>query len=475
MNGNINSEITEAWLVKLEQVMQKARLLFDDKELVKVEKQYEVILKKLNREKKIKSAKKIGVAMAELIPVLPQFIIIFVWILSMMILMPKCHASINEDTASLNLLLIILIYIAGAIFIPLTLRCASVLLKLETTIGIILSIVLNISLLKIKDESEFSLYLLLLLVGIICVIVIIVRSVKQNKKISERSAAFNISSLIIVLISLLIWLIVYGVGSIGYYSKQIEDRNISQVITSDKQNDDDNGTHTYEIRNYVGRNVASIGKMYGNNLVDEYGDAEVNLVYFTEDGMLVLPNDEETKKNYVVVSQNTESGSSITVVNEIDSDGEPYSLVDYQSIDEIILYIAPINTFFEPQITIIEPTLDKHKYHIKDYVGRNAASFGDFYGNERVDKYNNVELRLSFVTEDGSYVDSTDLNELKNYIVVSQDIAPNTELLIEYDIDSRGNENNYLIEYQNYEEIILVIKELDDSIIEQLPYIEEQE
>ena len=60
VNGKIDSEISDAWLAKLEQIMRKAKMLFDDGESVKVEKQYEEILKKLNKEKTIKKAKKIG-------------------------------------------------------------------------------------------------------------------------------------------------------------------------------------------------------------------------------------------------------------------------------------------------------------------------------------------------------------------------------------------------------------------------------
>lgn len=475
VDGKIDSEISDAWLVKLEQVMRKAKILFDDDESIKVEKQYAEILKKLNKEKTIKNARKFGATVAELVPVLPQFISIFVWILCMMILMPKCRTGLDVAGTNGYQLFMIVIYIAGAVFVPLTLRCDSILPKLEVTAGIILSIILMIPLLKENlDVAGTNAFHLLLIIEIICVIVIIVRVVKYNKKLSDRSISFNLASLVIVLISMVIWLIVYGIGSIGI-PKQIEVSKTAPVITEESTNDDNEGIYSYDIRNYVGKNVASVGKMYGNELVDEYGSAEVRLVYYTEDGMLVLPTDEETKKNYVVVAQNVKNGSKITVVNQRDSKGKPYSnLVDYQSVDEIILYIAPINTSFDPQITEIDPTLDRHKYHIRDYVGRNAASFGEYYGSDRVDSYNDAELRLSFAAEDGSFIDSNDLNVLKNYIIVSQDIAPNTELTLVYDKDSKGNEYDNLIESQNYEEITFVLKKIDSSIANKMPQIEEK-
>ena len=474
VNGKIDSEISDAWLAKLEQIMRKAKMLFDDGESVKVEKQYEEILKKLNKEKTIKKTKKIGNAMAELIPVLPQFISIFAWILSMMILLPKCRTGLDVAGTNGYQLFLIVIYIAGAIFVPLTLRCDSILPKLEVTSGIILSVLLMIPLLKENlDSAGTNAFHLLLIIEIICVIVIIVRTVKYNKQLSERSASFNIASLVIVLISMIVWLAVYGIGSIGI-PKQIEKNKTSPIISEDIE--DNEGIHSYEIRNYIGKNVGAIGKMYGKQLVDEYGDAEVNIVFFTEDGMLVLPDDDETKKNYVVVGQNINSGSKITVVNQRDSSGEIYdNLVDFQSVDEIILYIAPLNTTFEPVVTEIKPTLDRHKYHIKDYVGRNAASFGKCYGSDRVDSYNEAELKLVFSSEDGSYIDSSDLNVLKNYIIVSQDIAPNTELLLEYSKDSNGEEYDNLIDNQNYEEITFVVKELDSSIKDKMPKIESKQ
>ena len=475
IDGKTDSEISDAWLVKLEQVVRKAKLILDDKESGKVEKQYDEILKKFNKEKAKKNARETWNDLAESVQILPQFIIIFVWILSMMIFLPKCRIGLDVAGTNGYQLFMILIYIAGAVFIPLTLRCNFLLPKLEVTVGIVLSIVLMIPLLKENlDVAGTNAFHLLIIIYSICIIIIIVRVVKNNKKKkeSERNGSFNLASLIIVLISMVIWLTVYTIGSV-FALKYAEGDKTSPVIADNVEDDDQEGIHSYEVRNYVGKNVASIGKINGNKLVDEYGDAKVNLVFFTEDGMFVSLDDEDTKKNYVVVGQNTKSGSKITVVNQRDSSGKPYStLVDYQSVDEIILYISPLNTTFNPQITEIAPTLDKHKYHIKDYVGRNAASFGQYYGSDRVDVYNNAKLKLSFSSVDESFVDSDDLNILKNYIIVSQDIAPNTELTIEYDKDSSGKEYDSLINSQKYEEITFVVKKLDTSIVEKMPQLD---
>ena len=77
-----------------------------------------------------------------------------------------------------------------------------------------------------------------------------------------------------------------------------------------------------------------------------------------------------------------------------------------------------------------------------------------------------------FTAEDGSFVDSSDVNSLKCYIVIDQDIASNTELQMNYETDSKGQEYDNLIKSQNYEEINLTVRRLDDELIAKMPAIE---
>ena len=231
------------------------------------------------------------------------------------------------------------------------------------------------------------------------------------------------------------------------------------------------GIYSYQIRNYIGKNAASIGKQSTDFLIDEYGVGELRIVFVTENGLLIS-NDDETKKNYVVVNQNLPAGTTLTVVNQRNTDGEIYSsLVSYQSYDEILLYVEPLNkNTYKPNIKIIKPTLDRHKYHIRDYVGRNAASFGKMSANNHlIDDYGEGEIQISFSAEDSSFVDDSDLNVLKQYIVTGQDISFNTELVISYETDSYGNEYDSLVRSQSIEIITLTVKKLDESIIKQQP------
>lgn len=242
----------------------------------------------------------------------------------------------------------------------------------------------------------------------------------------------------------------------------------SSTINENTTTDSEKGIYVYEIRNYVGNNLASIGELSGDYLVDNYGSGSVRIIIATSDGTWVSLKNEEMKKSYVVVAQNIDAGEKLAVIHLRDSDGEPYSnLVDYQSYDEIVLFVAPIG---DPTYSLaydrVSPTFDRHVYHIRDYTGRNAASFGRQSGDNRIDEYGAGELRLSFTCDDGTYVDVNDIYELQKYIVIGQDIAPNTELELEYETDSDGNEYDNLIRNQNFDAINLTVRRIDEKVIE---------
>ena len=232
--------------------------------------------------------------------------------------------------------------------------------------------------------------------------------------------------------------------------------------------------HTYEVRNYIGRNAATIGKVESGYQVDEYGSGKLRLVFVTENGMFLLPSNSEMKKDYVVVAQNIPAATSFNVVHLTDYRGEPYSnLVDYQGFEEIILFVAPIgDTNYSPTYVEPQPAEDRHKFFIREYVGKNAAAFGEYSGDDRIDVYGAANIKLTFSAEDGSYVDSSDINELKKYIVVSQNIAVNSELIVEYEKDYKGEEYDNLIASQNHVEIELTVRKLDDVIISLMPEIQ---
>lgn len=476
IDNNPKNELSAAWQSKIEQAYQKAQLVFfDEKEFSRIQDKYNQITSKLNKKKKLQSIKNIGSLLSELMPILPNIIIIVCWLISLFVILPLCRT--NLDNVGFNPLQLIFMIdlIAGAIFIPLSFRCESALPKLIATFGLGLTIVFLIPLCTQNlDNVGFNAFQLILFVDIVCSIIIFVRMFKNKNNTSTNKKHLNGISLIISLICVIIFLAVYGIGSL-MVSNSEKDSLVDQALESNEITDVNKGIYTYEIRNYVGKNVASIGKSQDNYLVDEYGSGELRIVLVTENGIIITGEDNVLRKDYTVVDQSIPAGSKITMVHLRDSSGDPYSnLVDYQSYDEIILFVAPIgNTSYKPSYTAILPTLDRHTYHIRDYVGRNTASFGNYCDNDRIDEYGEGKLRISFATEDGSYVDFKNENILKCYIVTGQDIKANTELKLEYETDSRGKEYNNLIRSQNYEEITLTVKRLDNTLIEKMPEIEE--
>lgn len=288
--------------------------------------------------------------------------------------------------------------------------------------------------------------------------------IAQKRRVS-KAVKLRIGSGILIILTI-IFLVIFSI---------LIEAGVFVSTSSADETSDTEGIYTYEVRNYIGKNVASIGKEYEGYQIDEYGSGKLKLIFLAENGVIISPDDENLKKQYAVVEQSIKAGSTLAITHLKDSKGKPYSnLIDYQSYDEIVLFVAPIgNTSYEPSYISLLPTLDKHIYHIRDYVGRNAASFGKYYSNEYIDEYGSGKLRISFNSEDGSYIDSSDKNILKCYVVTGQDIDANTELKFEYETDSRGKEFDTLIQNQNYEEINLTIKKLDNSLIVNMPELQD--
>ena len=244
----------------------------------------------------------------------------------------------------------------------------------------------------------------------------------------------------------------------------VSDRVAIPTITADATTNKEEGIYTYQIRNYVGKNLETVSTVNR----DYYGEGYIDFVYVTKDGMIIDPRDSEQKKEYVVGAQSIQPGTNLVIVHSRDRHGKPeMQSVAYQNYEEIILYVNKVEEEkYEPsKIQILEPTLDRHKYYVRDYVGRNAASLGGY----STDKYGRGYIDLVFMSESGEYIDSRDRNILKQYIVVRQDPAVNTEIVFEYKTDKYGIESVYSIENQNYEEITLTVRKLDDKLIKKMP------
>lgn len=114
--------------------------------------------------------------------------------------------------------------------------------------------------------------------------------------------------------------------------------------------------------------------------------------------------------------------------------------------------------------TSITPSPDKYTWYVKDYVGMNAASVGyEALDGFRRDTYGAGVMKIVFVSADGSYVDPSNEDQLKDYVVTAQNLEPNTEIKYTFQVDSEGEEYDNLLDFQNIEEIVLAVSKVGED------------
>lgn len=223
--------------------------------------------------------------------------------------------------------------------------------------------------------------------------------------------------------------------------------------------------YTWYIKNYVGKNCASIGyTALSGKRMDEYGEGLLELVFVNPDGSYVDAENEDVLKEYSVIKQNLAPNTVLKLIFDKDSDGNEYdNLVASQSFEEIVLCVKKNGSAKQDAVnlTAIKPSPDKYTRYIADYVGRNLASCGYVsLGGDLMHQYGEGLIKINIVANDGTFVDPEDTESLKNYVVTGQSVAPNTELKLVFDKDSDGVEYSNLVESQNIEEIELYVKRL---------------
>ena len=216
IGDNLEKDISAAWQSKTEQAYQKAQIIFqDEKEFSRIQNIYSQVCVKLTKQNKIEKVQKAGNVLSELMPVLPNVIVVTGWLISIFVLLPLCKINLDNVGANGSQLLLMLDFIAGAILIPFAFRCSSHLPKLITSLGLILSIVVLIPLCgKNLDNVGTNAFHLILIVDITCSVVIFVRMFKNKNKSETPKTALNGISFVIALICVVIMLAVYGVESI---------------------------------------------------------------------------------------------------------------------------------------------------------------------------------------------------------------------------------------------------------------------
>lgn len=219
--------------------------------------------------------------------------------------------------------------------------------------------------------------------------------------------------------------------------------------------------YTWYVKDYVGKNCATLGEEYSGMLYDEYGAGGLRLVFVTADGSHVDAESQEALKEYVVTRQSLEPNTEIKLTFGKDKDGNE---VDYRVIHqtqrEIILTVKRVGTDeeYEGAVTVINSSPDKYTYYISDYVGRNLADCGyNGYGDYICDEYGGGTIVFVVVTEDGTFIDPEDDEQLRGYKVVAQSVAPNTEFILTYQTNNEGVEYDSYVKTQNFYEIDLYV------------------
>lgn len=221
--------------------------------------------------------------------------------------------------------------------------------------------------------------------------------------------------------------------------------------------------YTWYIKNYVGKNCASIGyTSMGGDRMDHYGAGYIELVLVTPDGAYIDIETDDDLKQYVVTAQSIAPNTELKYTFEKDDEGNEFeSLVSWQNYEEIVLCVKKIGSSEETSLGLTEiiSSPDKYTWYIRDYTGRNLASCGYLsLGGNRMDHYGAGYIKFVIVSEDGTFIDPEDTDLLKNYVITGQNIAPNTELKFVFAMDSEGNEYENLVDSQSIEEIDLTVK-----------------
>lgn len=115
------------------------------------------------------------------------------------------------------------------------------------------------------------------------------------------------------------------------------------------------------------------------------------------------------------------------------------------------------------QVTI-NTSPDKYTWYIKSYVGMNASAVGyTSMSGQRRDEYGGGTIQIVFVAPDGTFIDPSDKETLKDYYVVAQNTPPNTELKYEFEKNSDGKEYDNLTSWQSVDQVVLSVNKVGDK------------
>lgn len=223
--------------------------------------------------------------------------------------------------------------------------------------------------------------------------------------------------------------------------------------------------YTWYVKDYRGMNAASIGyTALDEQRRDQYGKGLLKVVYVSAEGSFIDPTNEDTLKQYVVYDQSLKPNTEIKLTFQKQEDGTEYdNLIDVQSQEEIVLAVKKISEgdATAPCMTSIEPSPDKYNRYVRDYVGRNLAVCGyTALSGSLADQYGHGYLVINVAADDGSFIDPEDEESLSQYLVVSQSVAPNTPITMEFAKKTDGTEYDNLVSSQSMQTIDVKVTKL---------------
>lgn len=226
--------------------------------------------------------------------------------------------------------------------------------------------------------------------------------------------------------------------------------------------------YTWYIKDYVGMNAASVGYFsMGGDRCDAYGSGYLKIIFMTDDGTYLDPENDEQLSEWVVTGQNLTPNTELKLTFDVDSDGKEYdNLVLCQSYDSIVLSVSRVGEARKSTayLTAINPSPDKYSRYVRDYVGMNAASVGyASMGGRYCDRYGQGYVVLTLVADDGTYFDPEDIDAMSKYVVTAQNVEPNSVIEMTFLKDSNGAEYSNLVDGQSIKDITLSVTKIEQD------------
>lgn len=223
--------------------------------------------------------------------------------------------------------------------------------------------------------------------------------------------------------------------------------------------------HVAYIKNYKGQNAAALGYAAANTFrMEKLGAIYLRLVYVDPSGVFVDPENEEQLKGYVVFDQNLPPNTQVDIEFRQDEEGnELQTIARWQSHEQIVLAVKAAGSPGPTPVdmTAIDGAPDRYTNYIRDYTGRNLAECGyNSAAGNLTDAYGPGFIHLATVSDDGAYIDPADKEALASYVVVSQDVAPNTQFTMEPTTAANGEVYD-LIGSQSIDTVTLKVRKLE--------------